>query len=219
MVTIQEHLLSRYPWEQLYRADKSVNKKWPFCFSPVPCYWHVKRCRRAANSGERRVNRLKTKREAESIVLEWGLEGLGAMMGQRPQHRDTGLLSARAFQEHTLPEKSLSQPPTTALLHSSLSQISSSLPSLRERGGPIRLSTGLNQSLAPRGWALFKRRSYRWGSARSENPAPTEMQFSSVYAYEAHIRWERKLQYGTLSEHYFWWYRDTKFGLRDVVSL
>ncbi len=44
------------------------------------------------------------------------------MMGQRPPHRDTGLLSARAFQEHTLPEKSLSQPPATALLHNSLSQ-------------------------------------------------------------------------------------------------
>ncbi len=92
-------------------AVSSVNKKWPFCFSPVPHYWDVKRWRRAANSSERRVNRLKTKREAESIVLEWGLEGLEAMMGQRPPHRDTGLLSARAFQEHTLPEKSLSQPP------------------------------------------------------------------------------------------------------------
>lgn len=99
-----------------------MNKKCRFCFRPVPRYWHVKRWQRAANSGERRVNRLKTKREAESIVLEWGLEGLGAMMGQRPPHRDTGLLSARAFQEHTLPEKSLSQPPATALLHSSLSQ-------------------------------------------------------------------------------------------------
>jgi len=141
------------------------------------------------------------------------------MMGQRPPHRDTGLLSAWAFQEHTLPEKSLSQPPTTALLHSSLSQISTSLPFLRERGGLIRLSTGLNQSLAPRGWALFKRRSYHWGSARSENPAPTEMQFSSIYAYEAHILCERTLQYGTLTERYFWWYRDRKFGLNGVVLL
>ncbi len=193
-------------------AVSSVNKKWPFCFSHVPHYWDVKRWRRAANTSERRVNRLKTKREAESIVLEWGLEGLEAMMGQRPPHRDTGLLSARAFQEHTLPEKSLSQPPATALLHNSLSQ-SAPLSFSSESGEARSFSLQAWTNLWPPEVEHFS----KGGHITEVLPGlRTQRQLRCNSAPSMHMRhiYTEREHFNTVL------YQNTTFdGLRDVLSL
>lgn len=54
-------------------------------------------------TGQRQRNRLSALYKLE------GLKGPRATEGQRPPHRDTGLLSALVFQQHTRPQKSLSQ--------------------------------------------------------------------------------------------------------------
>lgn len=183
--------MCHYTQEQMHQRRLAA---WcaPFYFNSVPCFWHVKRWQRAANGSEWRVNRPKTKQQAETIVQAGGLQGPGATEGQRPSHRTVGPfspslstanpaskepvtalflpLSSYTLYHNQLLSFSLSRTPLLSSSHSSESK--------EAQGSP-----GLNQSAAPRGWAPLKRRSHHWGAARSENSAPTGTQFNPQAKY------------------------------------